>query len=450
MLQDPNRPGCRRFVIDDVGLTVLGGSITVLGGSIPVPQSQAALVTISYNVVGAIPFDGSPLSVVEILVNGTDPTDTDLFTTVLTIDLRPRQVNKVSDLKIVRGFDGANFTYLTIEGGVDDNVQVWPVGVDPEQNPEQVIEGRNAILSDLSDPDRAIAIFDALRDAGVRRDDSEAEILAAIEAAGIEIPSTSFQDAADLAAFLADLEKLRAIKLQPFFHSVTVSGLASETQYAFLITAQSFDGNLALRRGEYETRKFPDVTEMKISKLSHDSIVSPTNDRAVVIVRWFTNRPGNTILEVQGPNAPADPFQADDNGTLAHIAVIEDLDPKQVYTFTARSVFVGELADRLIDADLMTLEEATNEVTGDFRTARLRPIPRPKGFVGRPFVNASTESIELVVRFNLPLNVWVEHSVVTDPSTKIAQLGDDLYTTRVTSDDPLTRTQHHPSRPGAG
>ena len=315
--------------------------------------------------------------------------------------------------------------------GIDDKVTVSPV-----DDPDVVIETRNPVLGLFNDPSRILDVVSILATAGVSRKSDRETIIEALSDAGFEIPSPTLSNPGALVDFQEDIDTLRSIDITPRSHLIPVTGLDSNRAYRFIINSTSFAGDLNRPlTGTFTTRTAPNITPMQISGLTQNSIVDPRTNEVVSVFRWFTNRPADTRILVEGPGAPTEVLIRNEQGTLAHIAIIDGLQAQQGYAATASSRFVG--ADELIGLGLITEEQALATRTRNFRIPRLRD--RRLRFTTRPFVNVSTESAIIDVEINIPSEVWIDFGSV-DASGKVAQTtSSGLYSTKESSEDLISQ-----------
>ncbi len=420
---------------DADGLSTVEGGLTLFDG--PVEANEGVLGRMAFEVIRDIPIDGSNVSIVDATINGTNSRDTDTITYEagkFDIGLVRRFPNKLFDLNVIRKFNGLNFTWLSNLEGIDDKVVLLLLDEETQEpvNSDQPLEFRNPLLDQFNDPSRILDVVRILTSGGVSHLADAETILQALRDADFEIPTLLQDPNFD---FAEDINTLRTIKLSTRSHLVLTSDLLNGRSYSYEVTSTTSRGALSQPlRGIARTRKAPNVTRMQITNVSQSSILDPRDSQIVTVFSWFTNRPGDTRILVEGPGAPSDVLIDNEQGTLAHLAVIPGLQPRESYTATISSRLT--VADELIGMGFVTEEQALGTRIREFRTPRLKN--RRLRFTARPFVNVSNESAIIDLNVNLPSKVWIDYGPVDGGTGKIAGNGSSvLYTATESSQDLL-------------
>ena len=335
----------------------------------------------------------------------------------------PNKGYQIFDLNIVRKHKGADFSWASKVPGIDDKVQVWPLN-----SPEEVQSARNPLFKNLKNVSRVLTILEALALEEIPPDAERERIIEGLQRRGIEIPA---ENTVDLENFDQDLAVLASTNLTPRSHLVTFDArLLPNTEYAFEAESISYTKKSSLcLTGTFRTRKTPNTTPVQITALTRTFIVESELEQIATIFQWYTNRPSDTRIRIEGPGAPTEfPMSDGENGTLSHIAIIQGLLPKESYFFEIGSRLVGY--DTIIANGRMTEEQALSLRTGTFRTPRLGQ--GNLRFIERPLINASKDIAVLDIFLNQPAKAWVDYGVVNGLSTV-----DQFYSETVHSEELL-------------
>jgi peroxiredoxin len=140
-------------------------------------------------------------------------------------------------------------------------------------------------------------------------------------------------------------------------HSVSVSGLKSDTTYHFTATSTDAKENQAIAEGDFKTLAQATATTLVISAIQTSNI----NDLSAII-SWTTDIAATTQLEYGTTNAYGSTTTLDESLTTSHNVTLTGLNPMTTYHFKVKSKDAGgeEVASQdQIFTTLSTVSAAT-------------------------------------------------------------------------------------------
>ncbi|MCC7262513.1 MAG: fibronectin type III domain-containing protein [Candidatus Latescibacteria bacterium] len=399
------------------GLTEVEGGSTLLGSGAQA-KTGGTLGTFSFQVIAQVPAEGTYLSVVEVEVNASS-TDKDVLEFAAnTFGLKAVYIfpNALFDITTERFHDRAVVTWNSRSRGFDDLVQYRPLGS------TQWLDAGNPLKTRFAP--NVVAAIKTLVTANI--DPILADSLTIQKALG----GTPLAP-----GFLPPLRELARI-LETRVHRVSLTGLSANTQYEFLVSSVGLLGQQsAILPGTFLTRGLPDLRPMALVQVD----VQPGPNW--IVLRWFTDRPADTryVVSLRGDTASASALRdtLDEEGTNAHIVLLENLRSDTTYTFTVSSRRLG--ADALVSGGQLLEARTKASFTGSFRT---RGGFQPLRLVGPPLRVTGTTTAVIDFQLNQSCQAYVDVGPVSISSAKVnaaTAVTDSLYTETVTSGQSLAR-----------
>ncbi len=401
----------------DNGMNQAEGGGTRLGGSAQA-KSSGTLGSFAFEVTAQVPATGTYLSIMSVEVN-TSAEDKDVLEFAPgTFGLKALYVfpNALFDFTTERFHDRAVVVWSSRNRGFDDQVQYRPVGT------TQWLSATNPLKTRF-----AANVVEAVK------------TLVAANIDPILADSLTIQQTlggTPLApGFLPPLRELARI-LETRVHRIPLTGLQANTTYEYRASSVGLLGQLsATFPGTFLTRGLPDLRPMALYQVD----VQPGPNW--IVLRWFTDRPSDTryAISLRGDTASSSTLRdtLDEEGTNAHVVLIENLRPDTTYTFTVSSRRLG--ADDLVSGGLLLEARTKASYTGTFRT---RGGFQPLRLAGPPSRAVSTTTAVIDFQLSQGCQAYVDFGPVSTHSAKVTQattVEDSLYTETVTSGYVLSR-----------
>jgi len=398
--------------IGDDGLATVGVSGAQLGA--PTAGSGAGvLYTITFDVMDEIPVEGTFFSItlVQINLSSQDQDALEFAEGKFGVRLAPYFPNLIFDLEVVRRLNSALITWRSRFAGIRDTVRYRAVGAEEWQAAHNPLLDRTTLAT--------LEALKTLNEAGINVQEAPPAAIAA--ALGrVTVPAAEIQSMR-----LLD-QALRTRK-----HLVLLPGLLANTPYEFIARSIGLGRQVSpLFAGGFKTRLAPDARPVFITNLD----IQPMRTQAVL--RWFTNRPADTRVKVEKVDAAGAVLEtvveiaADEDGTLVHIALVENLESGVIYKATVNSQLLD--ADEQIADGVMTADQVADEKIRLFRTRK----PRALRFIGPPLVVIGTEEVRIKVPLNQPASLTIDYGEVIGET---AAQSSPVYTESVSSTQEVDR-----------
>ena len=391
--------------IDDAGFATIEGGTTLLGSGETVATAGGLFGTFNFELIAELPDEGSVIAVGRAEVNtSSNPDDRDVSGIDgdrLQVLLIPVFANTIFNVSVERKFDGAVLGWNTRLIGIDDMVQIRPLGSDAEY-----VVLTNPQADRFSSQDKEA--LSALRQGGVNfppmPDAAVADALRSL----LDLSGASAEQVLTLVRRVRALDNL----LQSRSHLVPVPGLLAQTEYEFLLLSRSFDGRRSpILRGHFSTRLAPDLRALFINQF--DIQVTRTG----AAINFGTNRPTTTsyILRQFPGQEIVEQDTINENGESRTRIALEDLTGGTEYEIEVTATLID--AQSLIAAGLPA-DAASRTLRKRFRThlesRRLKMLRPPLKIVGSDRAN-------ILFEVNQPVDAVVDYGLVPVGSGKVSQ-----------------------------
>ncbi len=373
----------------DDGIIVQGFAVSGSSSA----SGRGILYTISFEVIGQIPDQGTALSITKVRVAASASNKDERFFNIGQFGVKLLKVfpNAIFDLEVVREHNSAILNWRTKEPGLNDTVQVRAKG-------EEVWRTLTNPLAARTTP-RMLRALRALREQGIvpRETPNNNRIRETLQT----LPA--FEGFEITAAFINAVRVLDDA-LGNRRHVVAINNLQLNTEYEFTVRSYDLGGRASpLFSGSFNTRRGVDRRPLVAERFEVQS--TPFS----AVIRWFTNRPADTryTFNVGGDGTAAEVID-DEDGTQVHIVEIRDLQPDTRYEFSIGARLLN--ADTFLTAGLT--EEEVQVTRSDF--LRTRPADRRLRFLGPPFFIVGADGARLRIRLNQPATMRVDYAALDD------------------------------------
>ena len=367
------------------GMLEIQSGGTQLGGMPGV--GSGVLGTLSFELSNQLPDEGTFISLTQVQI-GASASDVDTLSYAVGefgVHLIRVFANRLFNIEVKRRHDGALVSWQSRWPGIDDSLRYRAVG--------------DSVWTELVNPLNTsataadIAAVKALQAAGIEPESATIAVMDSV----LDIALS-----AERAALFASLD----ITLRNRSHSFALTGLPADKQYEYEIRSISLAGRFSpVESGLFRTRLAPDLRAAVGTEL--DVQTTPTAATAT----WFTNRPADTRFAVALPDGEfgEDVAIFDGEGSLVHLASVEELLPATEYKYRVTSRLVD--VDDLIAQGLMTEEQVVTIKTGTFRTKK---EDVPLRFLGPPQRVISADGAIINFRLNQLAGALVDYGLVRE------------------------------------
>ena len=164
-----------------------------------------------------------------------------------------------------------------------------------------------------------------------------------------------------------EYEKKQGIQESVTDHSLTILGLADETEFHFSIEGKDEAGNVATSP-DYVFNTPTDSVGPKIKQVRTKVVrARGEGEKAMAIITWQTDEPANTQIEYQAGTPQGDKYQKetpkDDSYNVSHTEMISNLKPSTAYHF--RIVTTDKRGNKSASTDQTVLTPAQSQSVMD-------------------------------------------------------------------------------------